>query len=51
MKNNMSYLKLKAFKIDQPLASFFVTKIKAEDLLEIQEKSVKMKKRDGRFEK
>ncbi|WP_273015977.1 MULTISPECIES: DNA phosphorothioation-associated DGQHR protein 1 [Leeuwenhoekiella] len=31
----MSYLKLKAFKIDQPLASFFVTKIKAEDLLEI----------------
>ncbi|MBW2938237.1 DNA phosphorothioation-associated DGQHR protein 1 [Aureisphaera sp. CAU 1614] len=31
----MSFLKLKAIKIDQPLASFYITKIKAKDLLEI----------------
>ncbi len=31
----MSYLKLKAFKVNQPLADFYVTKIKADDLLEV----------------
>lgn len=31
----MSFLKLKALKIEQPLASFYITKIKASQLLEV----------------
>ena len=31
----MSYLTLQAIKIEQPLASFYVTKIKADNLIEV----------------